>query len=251
MANPATRNQLIDYCKRRLGDPVIEINIDEDQQEDRVDEAIQYYQEFHSDATHRAYVSHQLTSTDITNKYIETNSNVHFVSRVFPLISSQTASKNLFNLRYQMHLSELTDMSQFAGDIAYYEQIQQYLSLLDMTLNGHTMVDFARRQNRIYLHGHFEDLDVEAGDYIVYEYYSTIDPDTHTSIYNDMWLKEYTTALFKLQWGTNLIKFEGMQLPGGVILNGRQLFDDATGEIQDLRERIRLEHEMPADFFLG
>ena len=251
MANPATRDQLIDYCLRKLGDPVIEINIDEDQKEDRVDEAIQYYQEFHSDATHRAYFSHELTATDITNKYIAVSSNVHFVSRVFPLISSATASKNIFNLRYQMHLSEITDMSQFAGDIAYYEQIQQYLSLLDMTLTGPKTVDFARRQGRIYLHGHIEDLDVKAGDFIVYEFYSTIDPDTHTSIYNDMWLKEYTTALFKLQWGSNLIKSEGMQLPGGVILNGRQLFDDATGELQDLRERIRLEHEMPADFFLG
>ena len=113
------------------------------------------------------------------------------------------------------------------------------------------MVDFARRQGRIYLFGHIEDLDVKAGDFIVYEYFSTVDPNTHTSIYNDLWLKEYTTALFKLQWGTNLIKFEGMQLPGGVILNGRQLYDDATGEIQDLRERIRLEFEMPTDFFLG
>lgn len=251
MANPSSRQTLIDYCKRRLGDPVIEVNVDDDQVEDRVDEAIQYYQEFHSDATYRAYEAHQLTSSDITNKYITTSSNVHFVSRVFPLITSATASKNLFNLRYQMHLSEITDMSQFAGDIAYYEQIQQYLSLLDQTLNGQTMVDFARRQNRIYIHGHFEDLDVTAGDYIVYEYYSTIDPNTHTSIYNDMWLKEYTTALIKLQWGMNLMKFEGMQLPGGVILNGRQLFDDAQGEIQDLRERIRLEHEMPADFFVG
>jgi hypothetical protein len=251
MASPNSRDTLIDYCKRRLGEPVIEINVDEDQLEDRVDESIQYFQEFHSDATFRAYVSHQLTSTDVTNKYITTSSDVHFVSRVFPLISSSSSSGQLFNLRYQMHLSELTDMSQFAGDIAYYEQIQQYLSLLDMTLNGHTMVDFARRQNRIYLHGHLEDLDVTAGDYIVYEVYNTINPDSHTSIYNDMWLKEYTTSLIKQQWGMNLMKFEGMQLPGGVILNGRQLFDDAQGEIQDLRERIRLEHEMPADFFVG
>ena len=251
MAVPNSRETLIEYSKRRLGAPVIEINVDEDQLEDRVDESIQYFQEFHSDATYRAYVSHELTSTDVTNKYITTSSDVHFVSRVFPLISSSSSSGQLFNLRYQMHLSELTDMSQFAGDIAYYEQIQQYLSLLDMTLNGHTMVDFARRQNRIYLHGHLEDLDVTAGDYIVYEVYNTIDPNTHTSIYNDMWLKEFTGALIKEQWGMNLMKFEGMQLPGGVILNGRQLFDDAQGEIQDLKERIRLEHEMPADFFVG
>jgi len=251
MASPNSRDTLIDYCKRRLGEPVIEINVDEDQLEDRVDESIQYFQEFHSDATFRAYVSHQLTATDITSKYIATSSDVHTVTKVFPLISSSSSSGQLFNLRYQMHLSELTDMSQFAGDIAYYEQIQQYLSLLDMTLNGHTMVDFARRQNRIYLHGHIEDLDITADDYIVYEVYNTINPDSHTSIYNDMWLKEYTTSLIKQQWGMNLMKFEGMQLPGGVILNGRQLFDDAQGEIQDLRERIRLEHEMPADFFVG
>tara|TARA_R110000765_G_scaffold270094_2_gene368934 strand:- start:4829 stop:5584 length:756 start_codon:yes stop_codon:yes gene_type:complete len=251
MASPNSRDTLIDYCKRRLGEPVIEVNVDEDQLEDRVDEAIQYYQEFHSDATFRAYVSHELTASDITNKYITTSSDVHTVTRVFPLISSSSSSGQLFNLRYQMHMSELTDMAQFAGDIAYYEQIQQYLSLLDMTLNGHTMVDFARRQNRIYLHGHIEDLDITAGDYVVYEVYNTINPDSHTSIYNDMWLKEYTGALIKEQWGMNLMKFEGMQLPGGVILNGRQLFDDAQGEIQDLKERIRLEHEMPADFFVG
>ena len=251
MANPKSRTELIEWCKRRLGDPVIEINVDEDQLEDRVDEAIQYYQEFHSDATYRGYLQHQLTAGDITNKYVTVSNDVHFVSRVFPFISSATASKSLFNLRYQMHLSELTDMSQFAGDIAYYEQIQQYLSLLDQTLNGQAMVDFSRRQNRIYIHGHIEDLDITAGDYLVAEVYYTVAPNTHTSVYNDMWLKEYTTALIKQQWGMNLMKFEGMQLPGGVILNGRQLFDDATGEIQDLRERIRLEHEMPADFFVG
>ena len=127
MANPNSRDTLIDYCKRRLGEPVLEINVDEDQLEDRVDEAIQYYQEYHSDATYRAYKSHQLTDTDITNKYITTAADVQYVTRVFPFISSASASKNLFNLRYQMHLSELTDMTHFAGDIAYYEQIQQYL----------------------------------------------------------------------------------------------------------------------------
>jgi hypothetical protein len=251
MANPNSRETLIDYCKRRLGDPVIEINVDEDQLEDRVDEALQYYQEFHSDATFRTYLKHQMTADDITNRYIDISSDIQFVSRVFPFISNQSATKNLFNLRYQLHLSEVADMSQFAGDIAYYEQIQQYLSMLDQVLNGTPIVDYARRQNRIYINGHIEDLDIVEGDYLVAEVYQIVQPDSHTSIYNDMWLKEYTTALIKQQWGMNLIKFEGMQLPGGVILNGRQLYDDATGEIQDLREKIRLEHEMPADFFVG
>jgi hypothetical protein len=123
--------------------------------------------------------------------------------------------------------------------------------MLDMKLNGAPMVDFVRRQNRLYIHGNIEDQDIKVNDYIVLETYNIIDPDTHTSVYNDMWLKAYATALIKLQWGMNLMKFEGMQLPGGVIINGRQLFDDAQAELQELQEKIRLEHEMPADFFVG
>ena len=120
-----------------------------------------------------------------------------------------------------------------------------------MVLNGAPIIDFSRNQNRVYIHGNFEDEDIKEDDYIVFEVYQIIDPDTNTSVYNDMWLKEYTTALFKQQWGMNLIKFEGVQLPGGVTFNGRQLYDDGTSEIERLRETIRLEHEMPTDFFIG
>jgi hypothetical protein len=123
--------------------------------------------------------------------------------------------------------------------------------MLDMKLNGTPQVQFSRRQNRLYIFGDFADEDIKAGEYIIAEVYQIVDPDTHTSVYNDMWLKEYTTALIKQQWGANLIKFEGMQLPGGVVLNGRQIYDDATSEIAQLRENIRLEHELPADFFVG
>ena len=150
-----------------------------------------------------------------------------------------------------MMLNDIADLMNFAGDLAYYEQMQQYLSLLDMKLNGHPQVQFSRRQNRLYIFGDFVDKDIKAGDYIVAEVYTIIDPTTHTSVFNDMFVKEYTTALIKQQWGMNLIKFEGMQLPGGVILNGRQLYDDATGEIETLRQRVRDEHELPADFFVG
>jgi hypothetical protein len=120
-----------------------------------------------------------------------------------------------------------------------------------MKLNGHPQVQFARRQNRLYIFGDFVDKDIKAGDYIVAEVYTIIDPNTHTSVFNDMFVKEYTTALIKQQWGTNLIKFDGMQLPGGVVLNGRQIYDDATGEIERLRENLRLEQELPPDFFVG
>ena len=251
MATPSTRDELIEYCKRRLGDPVLEINVDDDQVEDRVDEALQYYQEFHSDATVKTYLKHLVTATDVSNGYIPISSDVIFLSRLFPIASSFSYSHNFFDIKYQMMLNDIADMQNFAGDLAYYEQLQQYLSVLDMTLNGTPQVTFSRRQGRLYVHGDFEDKDIKEDDYIIAEAYQIIDPNTHTSVYNDMWLKDYTTALIKEQWGMNLIKFEGMQLPGGVTINGRQLFDDARQEIESLRERIRLEHEMPADFFVG
>ena len=251
MANPTSRATLIDYCKRRLGDPVIEINVDEDQLEDRVDEALQYYQEYHSDATLRTYLKHQVTSTDISNEYISLSSNIIFVSKLFPISSSFNSSFNFFDIKYQMMLNDIADLQNFAGDLAYYEQMQQYLSLLDVKLNGHPQVQFQRKQNRLYIFGDFADNDIKEGEFIVAEVYEIVDPSTHTSVFNDMWMKEYTTALIKQQWGSNLLKFEGMQLPGGVVLNGRQIFDDATTDIDKLRETIRMEHEMPPDFFVG
>ena len=250
MANPNSRDSLIEYCKKRLGDPVIEINVDEDQIEDRIDEAIQYYQHYHSDATVRGYLKHQMTADDITNKYITLSTDVLYVSRMFKLVDAFN-SRNMFDIKYQMSLNDIWDMTKYAGDLAYYEQLQQYLTTLDMVLNGQPIVDFVRNQHRLYIHGNIEDKDIKEDDYIVLETYQVIDPNSHTSIYNDMWLKKYATALIKYQWGMNLIKFEGMQLPGGVIINGRQIFDDAQAEIQELEEKIRLEHEMPADFFVG
>jgi hypothetical protein len=251
MANPTSRDTLIDYCKRQLGDPVLEINVDEDQIEDRIDEALQYYQEYHSDATIRTYLKHLVTSDDVTNEYIPISSNVLYVSRLFPVSSSFNNSFNFFDIKYQMMLNDIADLQNFAGDLAYYEQMQQYLSILDMKLNGHPQTTFARHQDRLYIHGEFHNGDIKADEYIVAEIYSVLDPDTHTSIYNDLWLKEYATALIKRQWGMNLLKFDGVQLPGGVLLNGRQLYDDATADIDRLRERIRSEFELPADFFVG
>ncbi len=156
---------------------------------------------------------------------------------------------NFFDIKYQMMLNDIADLQNWSGDMAYFDMMQQYLSLLDMKLNGQPIINFVRRQNRLYIHGEFEEKDIKEGDYIVAEVYQTIAPETFTSVYNDMWLKRYTTALIKKQWGANLIKFEGMQLPGGVTMNGRQIFEDALTEISDLEERIRLEHELPPAFF--
>ena len=129
--------------------------------------------------------------------------------------------------------------------------MQQYLSLLDMKLNGHPQVQFARRQNRLYIFGDFADGDIKEGDFIVAEVYSVIDPSTPTSVFNDMFVKEYTTALIKQQWGTNLIKFEGMQLPGGVVLNGRQIYEDAIRELEELENTLKTEYELPPLDFIG
>lgn len=250
MANPNSRQGLIDYAMRSLGDPVIEINIDPEQQEDRVDEALQYYQEFHSDATLRTYLKHLITSDDVTNEYISLSSNITFVSQLFP-IRGGSITRDFFDIKYQLHLNDIANLQTYMGDLGYYEQMQQYLSLIDMRMNGTPQVQFSRKQNRLYIHGDFTDGDLKAGDYVVAEVYEILAPDSHTSIWNDRWLKEYTTALFKRQWGQNLIKFEGMTLPGGVTLNGRQIYEDAQLDIDRLREAIRTEHEMPADFFMG
>jgi len=250
MANPSTRQGLIDYCLRRLGDPVIEINVDEDQLEDRVDEALQYFREYHSEATYRGYIQHLLTADDITNKYVPISSNVQHVTKLFKL-EQGLFSRNMFSVKYQMHMNDIANMHSYIGDLAYYEQVMQYMSLLDMRLNGTPQVDYVRKQNRLYIHGNFEDEDIKAGEYLVAEVYSIINADDHTAVWNDMWLKEYTTQLIKLQWGSNLIKFEGMQMPGGVTLNGRQLYEDAMQELERLREKLRNDHELPVDFFVG
>jgi len=251
MAVPASRTDLIDYCKRRLGEPVLEINVDDDQIEDRVDEALQYWQEYHSDATFRTFLKHVVTATDISNGYIPISTDVLYLTKLFPISSSFGSNLNFFDIKYQMFLNDFADITRIAGDLNYYEQMQQYLTTLDITLNGTPQTTWSRHQDRLYIHGEFESKDVVAGDYIVAEAYALVPVDDHNSVWNDMWLKQYATALIKQQWGMNLLKFEGVQLPGGVTFNGRQLFDDATQEIERLREEIRLNFELPADFFIG
>ena len=246
-----SRATLIDYCRRKLGEPVIEINVDEDQVEDRIDEAIEYYQEYHSDATLKTYLKHQITAADVSNEYITISSDIIHVAKLFPLTSTFANSRNFFDIKYQMMLNDMQNLASFIGDLYYYEQMQQYLSLLEMKLNGLPQVNFSRRQNRLYIYGDFANEDIKEGDYVLAEVYQIVDPETFTSVYNDKWLKEYATALIKQQWGQNLIKFEGMQMPGGVTLNGRQIYDDATNEIEKLRETIRMEHELPPDFYVG
>jgi len=250
MVAPTSRETLIEYCLRDLGAPVLEINVDPDQLEDRVDEALQYYQEYHGDATYRDYIAHQLTDSDLSNEFIPIGTDVLFVNRLFPIRGGQIR-KDFFDIKYQLHLNDIANLQTYMGDMAYYEQIQQYLSLIDMKLNGTPQIEFNRKMDRIYIFGDLTDGDLEVGDYVVYEAYRVVDPNTFNQIWNDKWLKKYTTALIKKQWGSNLIKFEGMQLPGGVTINGRQIYEDALQEIEKLEEDIRLSAEFPPDFYVG
>jgi len=250
MATPNSRQSLIDFCLRRLGAPVIEINVDDDQIEDKVDDALQMYQEFHSDASYRTYLKHVITQTDKDNGYIPIDSNVLYVSQMFPL-NPTFSSVNLFDIRYQMMLNSLGDFMNFAGGMAYYYQMQQYLEFLDMVLSGYPQTTWSRHQDRLYIWGEWSNGDLAVGDYVVAEVYTAVDPDSFSSVYNDMFIKNYTTALIKQQWGMNMSKFEGMQLPGGVTISGRQILDDANTELRELEEKLRLEQELPPDFFVG
>lgn len=253
MASPNTRDEFIDYCLRALGSPVIEINIDDEQVEDRVDEALQWFREYHPDGKRRFYISHELSAADITNGYIDIgNTDVLTVVRAFP-VNTVAQTTNFFDIKYQMMLNDVTDLNNFAGDLAYYEQMQQYLSLLDMKLSGTPEITFSRQENRLYFY--LGDDKITSGDYLVYEVYGIRTPTSSGNDYHSLWnhkfLKEYTIALIKKQWGQNLIKFDGMQLPGGVTINGRQIYEDAQTDLEKLETKFREEEDIGPMFFVG
>jgi hypothetical protein len=249
MAVPTTRQTLVDYCLRSLGAPVLEINVDEDQINDRVDEALQFYQEYHSDAVVKTYRKHSIQEEDIENKYITVPDSMMFVSRVFPLTNNSSNSTSMWSARYQLHLNDIFDLK-YAGSMVNYAMTRMYLETLDLLLNGVPPVRFNRNMNRLFVDIDWAH-DVVIGDYLIVEGYEVINPEIYTDIYNDIFLKKYLTALLKKQWGANLIKFEGMQLPGGVTINGRQIYDDAVADIQSLEEQMETKYSFPADFYVG
>ncbi|MBN31684.1 MAG: hypothetical protein CL845_06790 [Crocinitomicaceae bacterium] len=250
MAKPNSRSTLIDYCLRALGAPVIEINLDDDQIGDRIDEALQFYQHYHADAIEKVYLKHQITQVDIDNQYIPLNDLITDVVQLFPLRDNKNTGDSMFDVRYQMHLNDVYNLG-FMGSLVEYEMTQQWLSLLDMVIdNDQKHISFDRHKNQLRIDMNWSD-EVKVNDYVIIECYRILNPDTYTDVYNDYFLKKYATALLKMQWGMNLLKFEGMQMPGGVTFNGRQLFDDAREEIQKLEEEVRLNWEQPVDFYTG
>jgi hypothetical protein len=247
MAIITTRQGLIDYCLRSLGAPVVEINVAEEQVDDRIDEAIEHFRLYHYDGIEKVYLKHQLTAADITNQYITLSDLIYGVTRVFPVASGTSTSKSIFDLQYQLRLNDLYDLT--STSIIYYSQVMSHLSLLDMTLNGHPLYRFNKLTNKLYIEASWSE-EMKEGKYILVECYRALDPTTVTKMYNDKWLKHFATAQIKKQWATNLKKFSGMQLPGGVTIDGNALYDEAVQEIKDLEDDIR-DKSAPLDFYLG
>ena len=279
MAQPSSRDGLIDYAKRQLGFPVLEINVADEQFSDLLDDAIQVYQERHYDGIVRMYLKYKITQEDIdrgeargggksagittttgtstvgltttfnfeeNQNYIQMPPSVIGVNQIFKL-RSDTVYDGLFNIKYQLFLN---DLYQFGSiDLLQYSMVQTYLEDITFLLNPDMKFRFNIRQDRLYIDTDFKT--IEPGDHFVIDCFRILDPNDFTQVYNDQFLKRYFTALCKKQWGQNLIKFQGVQLPGGIQLNGRQIYDDGVAELAEIRSKMSSDYEMPPLDMIG
>lgn len=246
MAIPSTREQLKQNCLRRLGKPVIEINVSDEQLEDRIDEALQYYQDYHFDGAQRIFLSHQITDEDKTNRYIPVDDSIIGVINIFD-IGDSYSTNNLFSLRYQLSLTDLYAFT--SGNLSPYYMALQNVAMAEELLVGKQPLRFNRHQNRVFI-----DMDwnlVTTSEFIIVEAYQIVDPETFNDVYGDRWLARYTTALIKRQWGENLKKFEGVQLPGGLTFNGQKIWDEANDEIRQLEEEMIVSYSLPVGDMMG
>jgi hypothetical protein len=243
----ASREDLKQYCLRHLGQPVIEINVDDYQLEDRIDEALSWFREYHFDGVLPTYLKYQILAADVTNRYVPiTNDLVLGINKIMPLASSNPLS--MWNVKYQIFLNEIYNYN--ATSYTGYVLTQQHLRNIEMLFTGEVPIRFNRLTNKLYLDTDWGN-DLKAGDWIVIDCFVAIDDTSNTKIWNDRWLKKYTTALFKRQWGENLKKFGGIQLIGGTTLNGQTLYDEAIAEIDKIEGTVQSEMELPPMFQIG
>jgi hypothetical protein len=246
MAVPTSRAEFKEYCLRKLGKPVIEINVDDDQVDDRIDEALRYFWDYHFDGSDKTYYRYQITLTDITNKYITLPDNIIGAVNIFP-IGQALNTNNLFNIRYQIALNDLYTLTSVSM-VPYYMALQ-HVQFLEQFLVGQQPIRYNRHMGRLYV-----DMDwniVNPGDYIIVEAYQIVNPDTYTKAWSDRWLARYAEALIKQQWGSNLKKFGNMQLPGGLVFNGQQTYDEATLERKELEQEMIYTYSLPAVDMIG
>ena len=230
MANPTSREELKQYCLRRLGSPVVDVNVDDEQLEDRIDDALKFFQDYHYDGAERTYLKHQVTQTDIDNGYVTVPDSIIGVIRAFD-IGDATQTSNLFNIRYQIHLNDLFDFT--STTYLPYVTALRHVEQLEEIFVGKQPIRFYRHKNRIHIDMKWSE-NVNVDDFIIFEAYRVLDPETYSDVYGDRFLREYTTALFKRQWGENLKKFEGMQMPGGLTFNGQQIWNEGNDDVQRL-----------------
>lgn len=247
MPAPNSRQTMIEYCLRRLGHPVLEVNVDPDQIEDRIDDAFQMYQQFHTDATEHVFFSYQLQNSDMSAKYVTLPNSMISVIGIVPLSTMKGAG--MFNIDYQTRMSDW-DAFYSGGSIMGYDIMMQHIDLLDFEFDTKFRYQFNPHQHKLFVEWKWG-TDVNVGDWIVVEGYQVLDPDAYTDVWNDKWLKKYATALIKRQWGENLMKFRGTALLGGLTLNGGEIFQDALNEIEKLEEDLQNTYQLPPTFFVG
>jgi hypothetical protein len=247
MAVPTTRDEFKEYCLRSLGKPVINIDVEDTQAEDRIDQALRFYYDYHFDGTEKIYYKHQLTQDNIDNQYIDLPENIMGVVKIFEIGDPSTSSGDIFNIRYQIALNDLYTLTN-VGLLSYY-MTMEHLALVQEMLIGKTPIRYNRHRNRLYIDKDKRALSVD--DYLLVEAYEIVDPATYTDVWADRWLQHYTAQLIKRQWGTNLSKFEGMQLPGNITFNGQKLYDDADTEIKRLEEEMINNYSLPVMDMIG
>ena len=247
MAVPTSRAEFKEYCLRKLGKPVIEINVDDDQVDDRIDESLRYYWDYHFDGTDKIYYKHLVTDQDRANKYITLPENIIGAVSVFSIGDPMIRSDDLFNIRYQIALNDLYTLTSVSM-VPYY-MVMEHLSLISEMLVGKQPIRYARHKNKLYV-----DMDwnsIMPGEYLLVEAYEVIDPTVYTDVWADRWLQNYTTAKIKYQWGSNLTKFTGMSLPGGVQFNGTQILEDAKAELDKMEQEMISGYSLPVLDMVG
>jgi hypothetical protein len=247
MATPTTKAEFKEYCLRKLGKPVIEINVDDDQVDDRVDEALRYWYDYHFDGSERVYYKHAITETDVANKYITLPENIIGAVSIFSMGDPSIRSDDMFNIRYQIALNDLYTLTNVS--LVPYYMVMEHLALMNELLVGKQPIRYSRHKDRLHV-----DMDwntVAVGEFLLVEAYEVIDPETWTDAYNDRWLQNYATTLIKEQWGSNLTKFTGMTLPGGVQFNGEKIYDDAVAERRKLEDEMISSYSLPVLDMIG